>query len=141
MENLRELYFTNKSKDGSYLKWDMDKREYVKVSEEDMQYAKNIDKYRYLQDYYDFVRFDKDGNPLVKNYGEQCLHEPDIDLDNDDLHLEQYDRMSAHMSDIALTDPATFSLDDYINLYGEQYPLLTHSDFVMACEEIAGWAV
>lgn len=144
--NLQDLYFSvyKERTTGRYKVYDSKTRGYRYATDEDMQYAYNIEKYRALYSYYDEVKFDKKGNPLVKDKKEQKFHAPDnmvIDAVlgiNKEVADHEYEDMYKDMTAEALFNPEGFSLDRFICEYSPSYPNLTYEKYAVACTEIVG---
>ena len=145
LKHLRSLNPTYSNINGEYKYYDSKAKRYKVATKEDMYYAENYDKYSNLLYYYDTFKFDKDGNPIVKNYKEKSWYAPDKEiLDevlglDDESRLAQYDEMYQQMCEYAMSDMDGFTLEQFKGIYGEHYPALTDDDYSMACEEIMGW--
>ena len=144
-ERLLELYPTcyKDVATGKYMVWSSSARKSVPVSTEAMMYAKNIDDYRGLEEYYDLVRFDKKGNPIVKMRNEEKFYAPPKDvldavLNGVTAEDDEYDEMFRSLEDAALADPQKFNLDDFILKNAEHYPHLNAYHYDMACQDVLG---
>lgn len=145
IQKLKELHeWAWKDKNGDYMVYSSDMEKSRPAKAEELFYTEKIDSYKGLFDYYDDVMFDKDGNPIVRNWNEKEFHAPDEGILNEVLNIseddkfEEYCAMQSEMSDYALLNPDTFSMEEFMELYGSSYPNMTEEDYRSACEETVG---
>lgn len=141
---LVKFYNAWRYKNGTYVVYDNESNRVRPASESELRYAKNIQNYMRLYDYYDDIEFDENDNPLVKIHGEREYYKPDPSIlrelygEDDDEYTAEYDEMCSWMADESLNDPENFKLDEFKTDYSEYFPHLSDFDYSRACEEIVG---